>query len=110
MVLLRLRIARMITGGCRVNKPFKPSWAAAEALPALPHSLEAERALLGALICFEDAFTRLADSLRVEDFYEPAHFHLFATMSRMAARGGKMNIVTLVAIPNFDGDEPETGL
>src|SRR6266567_4874677 len=44
----------------------------------LPNNLEAEQAILGALLIDETAFDQVAPLLRVEDFYLLAHQHIYA--------------------------------
>ncbi|MFC5343271.1 replicative DNA helicase [Brevundimonas staleyi] len=47
------------------------------AIPSLPHNLEAEQALLGALMFDNAIFERLSDRLRGSHFYEPFHQRLY---------------------------------
>jgi replicative DNA helicase len=49
----------------------------AVAIPSLPHNLEAEQALLGALMFDNAIFERLSDRLRGSHFYEPFHQRLY---------------------------------
>lgn len=46
-------------------------------IPSMPHNLEAEQALLGALMFDNAVFERLSDRLRGSHFYEPFHQRLF---------------------------------
>jgi replicative DNA helicase len=48
---------------------------------ALPHNLEAERSILGAILIHNDAFERVSEILRPEHFYRHAHALLFAAMA-----------------------------
>ncbi len=48
--------------------------------PPLPHNLDAEQALLGAVLFDNGSFERLPDSLSPEDFHEPYHQRLFAAV------------------------------
>ena len=58
--------------------PFAPSDSfGAVAIPSLPHNLEAEQALLGALMFDNAIFERLSDRLRGQHFYEPFHQRLY---------------------------------
>jgi replicative DNA helicase len=52
-----------------------------------PHNLEAEQALLGALMFDVGAFERVPDRLRPEHFYEPFHQRLFQTVVENIAKG-----------------------
>ena len=45
-----------------------------------PHNLEAEQALLGAVLFDNAAYERLSDRLQGRHFYEPFHQRLFAAM------------------------------
>jgi len=52
--------------------------AGAEAVP--PHSIDAEQALLGAILINAEALDRARDLVRSEDFHEEAHGAIFAAM------------------------------
>ncbi|WP_092311910.1 replicative DNA helicase [Brevundimonas viscosa] len=56
--------------------PF-PTSADPSSIPSLPHNLEAEQALLGALMFDNAVFERLSDRLRGSHFYEPFHQRLY---------------------------------
>jgi replicative DNA helicase len=49
-------------------------------------SLEAEQALLGAILYDNGAFERVPDQLRGEHFYEPLHQRLFASMADLIGK------------------------
>ena len=53
----------------------------------VPANLEAEQALLGALLYDNAAYERLPDGLRAEQFYEPLHQRMFAEMSLQIGKG-----------------------
>jgi replicative DNA helicase len=50
----------------------------------LPHDLEAEQAVLGALLIEETAFDLVADRLKAEDFYLHAHQLVFTACAELA--------------------------
>src|SRR5580658_1070701 len=52
-----------------------------------PHNLEAEQALLGALLFDNAAFERLSDHLQARHFYEPLHARLFAAIEEHVRKG-----------------------
>src|SRR3989344_9260570 len=56
--------------------PF-PSSSDPSSIPSMPHNLEAEQALLGALMFDNAVFERLSDRLRGSHFYEPFHQRLY---------------------------------
>ena len=51
----------------------------------LPHSLQAEQAVLGAILIEETAFDLVAPILKAEDFYLLAHQHVFTVCLELAA-------------------------
>jgi replicative DNA helicase len=55
--------------------------------PQLPSNIEAEQALLGALLFDNAAYERLSDQLQSRHFYEPFHQRLFAAMEEHIRKG-----------------------
>ncbi len=45
-----------------------------------PHNIEAEQALLGAILINNEAYHRISEFLRPEHFYEPVHGRIFEAM------------------------------
>ncbi len=60
----------------------------------VPHNIEAEQALLGAILIDNAAIDRLG-SLAPSDFYEALHAHLFAIATAMRGEGTPITPVTL---------------
>ena len=54
-----------------------------------PHNLEAEQALLGAILINNDAFDRVSDFLRSEHFVEEIHRRIFEIAGSLI-RAGKL--------------------
>ena len=52
-----------------------------------PHNLDAEQALLGALLFDNAAYERLSDQLQARHFYEPFHARLFAAIEDHIRKG-----------------------
>ena len=52
-----------------------------------PHNIEAEQALLGAILINNEAYHRVAEFLRPEHFYEPVHGRIFEAMARLVESG-----------------------
>ncbi len=69
-----------------MNAPVLPG-PDARAIAALPHNLEAEQALLGALMFDNTVFERLSDRLRGSHFYEPFHQRLFDAIEDHVRQG-----------------------
>lgn len=61
---------------------------------ALPHSLEAEQSVIGALLIDNDAIDRIGD-LRAAHFYRGDHRTIFAQTVRMIARGVGADAITV---------------
>ncbi len=60
-----------------------------------PQNLEAERALLGALLLNNRAFEKVADYLLPEHFSDPANARIFTAMMKLVEQGHQANPVTL---------------
>lgn len=75
---------------------------------ATPNSIEAEQAVLGALLRFNDAFDKLGD-LQAKHFYREDHRIIFAEIVRMISRGEPADTMTVWAAleghggPTVDG-------
>src|SRR3954468_23173750 len=61
----------------------------------LPHNLEAERSVLGAILIHNDAFNTAAQVIDGRDFYRDAHRRIFDCMVTLNERGGAIDFVTL---------------
>ena len=70
--------------------------------PSLPASVEAEAALLGALMMDNKLVDTIADTLRADDFFESVHGRIFTAIVETAALGRAANSVTLR--PLLEGD------
>src|SRR5215469_6828321 len=58
-----------------------------DAGPHAPANIEAEQALLGALLYDNGAYERLSDALAPQHFYEPFHGRLYASIEAHIRRG-----------------------
>ena len=61
-----------------------------------PHNIEAEQAVLGAMLIKKEAIVEAQEILRPDDFYREAHRVVFETMATLSAEGEPVDIVTLV--------------
>ena len=64
----------------------------------LPHNLEAERSVLGAILLHNDAFNLAAEVIDEHDFFRDAHRRIFEKMVRLVERGK----VRAAGVCNFD--------
>nr|WP_041581402.1 replicative DNA helicase [Bartonella grahamii] len=69
----------------------------------LPHNIEAEQALLGAIIINNNALDRVSDFLKAEHFFEPLHQKLFDIISKIIQNGKVADPITIK--PFVDNDE-----
>ncbi len=76
---------------------------------ALPHSNDAERAVLGAILLDNQLFDQAAGKVSREDFYTPGHRRIFAKMAMLSARSEPMDLVTLVEALERDRELEEAG-
>src|SRR6188472_1342867 len=69
--------------------------ALATAERTLPHNLEAERSVLGAILVHNDAFNLAAQVIDSQDFYRDAHRRVFERMIALNERGQAIDFITL---------------
>lgn len=69
---------------------------------SLPHNIEAEQALLGALLVNNDVYDRVAAVVKADHFFDPVHARIF----EIAAERIKKNMLaTPVTLKAFFGDD-----
>jgi replicative DNA helicase len=69
----------------------------------LPHNMEAEQGLLGALLVDNRAMEKIGDFLRQDHFFVPAHKRIYAAIEKLIERGQTASPVTLKGY--FEKDE-----
>jgi hypothetical protein len=62
----------------------------------LPSNLEAERAVLGAIVLDNAALSRAVEKLDTGDFFLPQNRHIFASMVSLAQRGQPIDAISLM--------------
>ena len=62
---------------------------------SLPHSPEAERAVLGAILLDNALFDQTSEMLTTEDFYLENHRNIFSTMERLSSHTQVIDLLTL---------------
>ena len=87
--------------------PAQPSLE--ESLDALPfrqapHNIEAEQALLGAILINNESFDRVSGFLQAPHFFEPLHGKLFEIMGKLIGMGKHASPITLKTF--FDSEPP----
>jgi len=83
-------------------RPMLPATTAAET-DVLPHNIEAEQQLLGAILTNNDVYDRIASVVKPEHFFDPVHQRIF---ERAAARIQKNALASPVTLkPFFEDDD-----
>lgn len=78
--------------------PINPTGADIQLPDTMPHSIEAEQQLLGAILTNNDIYDRVAMIIKAEHFYEPVHARIFEVA---AARIAKNNLASPVTLNTF---------
>lgn len=61
----------------------------------LPHNIDAEQQVLGALLLRDDVFHDLPEELSADDFFEPSHQAIFRTCATLMAAGRRVTTTTV---------------
>lgn len=69
-----------------------------------PHNIEAEQALLGAILLENDAFARVSGLLSTDHFYDPLHARIYETLGALIQAGKRATPITVK--PFFENVEP----
>jgi replicative DNA helicase len=79
------------------------------ALKIPPHSIEAEQALLGALLLDSHAFDKIGDLVTGEDFYRDDHRRIWRHIVRMVENNQPADVVTVADSIERSEDKDKTG-
>ncbi len=60
-----------------------------------PHSAEAEESIIGGVLIDDEAFDRIADKIRPDEFYDERHAILFSAMSALSEAARPIDLVTM---------------
>ncbi len=74
-----------------------------------PHSLEAERAVLGAVLLERESLPRAIEILKSTDFYKEGHRKIFGTMISLFERSEPVDLLTLSEELRRSGELDEVG-
>lgn len=75
----------------------------------IPQSIDAENALLGAILTSPTAYARVADMISAEDFYKPANRHVYDAVRNLYERNEPVDIVTVSEKLKTSGKLEEVG-
>ena len=76
---------------------------------SLPHNLEAERCVLGAILIHNDTFNQAVELIDADDFFRDAHRRVFDKMIVLHERGEAIDLVTLKDELGRSGDLDPVG-
>src|SRR6056297_2860421 len=82
---------------------FNPTGAEVSSPDTMPHSIEAEQQLLGALLTNNDVYDKIASIITSKHFYDPVHARIYETAAARITRNNLASPVTLKAF--FEDDE-----
>ncbi len=88
---------------------FKPKELETAAAELMPHSIEAEQQLLGAILTNNDVFDRIAAIIGPKHFYDPVHAKIFETAAARIAKNALASPVTLKTFLEDDEGLKELG-
>ncbi len=88
---------------------FNASGAVADDGDAMPHSIEAEQQLLGAILTNNDIFDRVSSIISKDHFYDPVHARIYDTAAARIAKNALASPVTLKTFLEDDEGLKELG-
>ena len=75
----------------------------------LPHNLDAEKSVLGAILIQNEAFNHAAELIDSKDFFRGAHARIFEKMVVLSERGDAIDFITLKEELSKSGEMEEVG-
>ena len=80
-----------------------------QALKVPPHSIEAERSVLGGLMLDSEAWDRISALVTADDFYRSEHRPIFRAMEWLISQNKPLDIVTLAESLGLHGELEDVG-
>ncbi|MFQ5720020.1 MAG: replicative DNA helicase [Acidobacteriota bacterium] len=81
----------------------------ATSAPALPHNIEAERSVLGAVLVDNSAINVALQRLKPTDFFRDAHRRIFRAMAALSERSKAIDLITIKEELHRAGDLDSAG-
>ena len=78
-------------------------------ISTLPQNIEAEQALLGAILANNKAFEKISEFLKPQHFADSIHSKIFDVISKIITRGRVADVITLKSYFEQDGSLDEVG-
>lgn len=88
---------------------IRPGAVRAEETGTLPHNIEAEQQLLGAILTNNDCFDRVAAVIGAQHFYDPVHGRIWQVAASRIAKNALASPITLKAFLEDDEGLKELG-
>ncbi|MEL6242863.1 MAG: replicative DNA helicase [Pseudomonadota bacterium] len=88
---------------------INPTGVAVQDAETMPHSIEAEQQLLGAILTNNDVYDRVASIIGAKHFYDPVHARIYETAATKIARNTLASPVTLKTYMEEDAGLQELG-
>lgn len=89
--------------------PIRQSLPAEVQTESLPHNIEAEQQLLGAILTNNDVYDRISSLVKAEHFYDPVHSRIFEIAAARIQKNALASPVTLKAFLEDDAGLKELG-
>ena len=90
-------------------RPMLPAHAPAPEGEALPHNIEAEQQLLGAILTNNDVYDRISSVVKAEHFFDPVHQRIYEIAAARIQKNALASPVTLKAFLDDDAGLKELG-
>ena len=75
----------------------------------IPQNIEAEQAVLGAILVNPETLAKISDTLLPASFYKPAHRHIFEAMLQLFNNNDVIDIVSVSDVLNYSGKLESAG-
>lgn len=69
----------------------------------IPQNIEAEEAVLGAILVNPETLSKVSDSLTAASFYKPAHRHIYEAMLQLFNNNDNIDIVSVSDVLSYSG-------
>ena len=69
----------------------------------IPQNIEAEEAVLGAILVNPETLSKVSDTLKPESFYKPAHRQIYEAMLQLFNNNDNIDIVTVSDVLSYSG-------
>jgi replicative DNA helicase len=90
-------------------RPMVPAISPAPDADVLPHNIEAEQQLLGAILTNNDVFDRISSLVKAHHFFDPVHQRIFEIAAARILKNALASPVTLKAFLEDDAGLKELG-